>query len=129
MSLKTLWGALCDCFVPKSGGGVLTGKTVYGRRATELSLAEVSNTGQVTIQSALPYTATSDCLVSLLWSRDSNDIGCYVGITVNNVTEQLITNSYGTHYVTSILLKKGDVLNVGSTFNYLYRYLYVYQIN
>ena len=22
MSLKTLWGALCDCFVPKSGGGI-----------------------------------------------------------------------------------------------------------
>ena len=48
MNLKTLWGALCDCFVPRSnvGGGVLG--NVYGRPATALCAPDFANAVSIT---------------------------------------------------------------------------------
>ena len=116
MSLKTLCGALCDCFVPRSNvgeGGVLG--NVYGRPATALCAPDFANAVSITRTAQdQSYVPTKNGWISV-YAESPNTNQSIAGTRCNGFWTGLInTVSYAANKSVFTFVEKGTNVTIVS---------------
>ena len=115
MSLKTLWGALCNCFVPRSNVGGRVLGSVYGRPATALCAPDFTKAVRITRTTQdQNYVPTKNGWISV-YADSPYTKQSLVGTSCNGFWTGLInTSSYATNKNVFTFVEKGTNVTISS---------------